>query len=188
MSDPLSTANTLRQEHRVIERVLRVLNRHVDRFEREKTFAATDLRDCVKFFRLFADACHHGKEEDLLFPVLEEHGLPHDSGPIAVMLHEHRIGRGLVKKMASELDAHDQGDEMAPLRFAAAAREYINLLVHHIYKEDHVLFVMGERSISADAERRLCGKFCDNDCGKFEGHTRAELERLADELELRAAT
>jgi len=25
---------------------------------------------CITFFRLFADACHHGKEEDLLFPEL----------------------------------------------------------------------------------------------------------------------
>jgi hemerythrin-like domain-containing protein len=187
MSEPLSTANTLRREHRIIERILRVLRAHVDRFERDGTFPADDLRDCVKFFRLFADACHHGKEEDLLFPVLEEHGMSHDSGPIAVMLYEHRMGRSFVKKMADELDAHARGEDKAPIRFAFAAKEYVNLLVHHIYKEDNVLFVMGERSISNEAEQRLCGKFCNADCGQFEGHTRDELEKLADEIERRAA-
>ena len=187
MSDQPSTTNTLRQEHRVIERVLRVLRGHVDRFERGGIFAADDLRDCVKFFRLFADACHHGKEEDLLFPVLEQHGMSHDSGPIAVMLYEHRMGRQFVKKMADELDAHARGEANAQLRFATAAKEYVNLLVHHIYKEDHVLFVMSERAIPDEAEKKLCGKFCTADCGKFEGHTREELEALADELESRAA-
>jgi hemerythrin-like domain-containing protein len=111
-----------------------------------------------------------------------------ESGPIAVMLYEHRMGRSFVKKMAEELDAHARGDDKATLRFAVAAKEYVNLLVHHIYKEDNVLFVMGERAIAPDAERRLCGKFCEADCGKFEGQTREELAQLADDLESRATS
>ena len=109
-----STSNWLRREHRVIERVLRVLRSLVGKFEAGGAFPADDFRDCVKFFRLFADACHHGKEEDLLFPAMEAQGMPHDTGPIAVMLYEHRVGRECVKKMATELDAHAAGDEKAP--------------------------------------------------------------------------
>ena len=62
------------------------------------------VAQCIIFFRLFADACHHGKEEDLLFTELEAQGMPRDAGPIAVMLDEHAQGRALVRTMAAALE------------------------------------------------------------------------------------
>ena len=34
-----------------------------------------DARKAIEFFRTFADGCHHGKEEDCLFPKLQERGI-----------------------------------------------------------------------------------------------------------------
>ena len=53
----------------------------------------------LEFLRVFVDKCHHGKEEDLLFPALIAGGVPKE-GPIAVMLHEHEMGRRYVKAMS----------------------------------------------------------------------------------------
>lgn len=169
----------LRQEHRVIEKVLRVLDVLVSRTD---SFEAAALRDCVSFFRLFADACHHGKEEDMLFPVLEQGGMPREGGPIGVMLQEHTIGRRLVGGMAETLPAAEAGDAAAQAKFRELAREYVQLLTQHIWKEDNVLFNMSDQVIRGEAKAQLSQSFCDFRCKAFEGKRREELENLAESL------
>lgn len=174
----------LRQEHRVIERVLDVLEALLDRHARGEPLATDALETCVTFFRLFADACHHAKEEDLLFPVLEERGVPRDGGPIGVMLYEHRVARGLVQRMGEALDRLE-GDAPAEAEVERAGREYIDLLRQHIAKEDNVLFQIGDQVMSETDQRDLAASFCEVGCRAFEGRRREELERLAEELETR---
>jgi len=177
-----SPVKVLRAEHQVILRVVRVLGKLMDRFEQAGEFAEAPLAKCVEFLRLFADACHHGKEEDLLFPVLESRGIPRDGGPIGVMLYEHQIGRGLTKDMAGALTDARTGDA-ARTRFCKAARQYVDLLTDHIYKEDNILFTMGDRMMNPDDQAALGTKFCAVNCRAFEGRRREELQQIADELE-----
>src|SRR3989337_494578 len=110
--------------------------------DRGETVPADSLSGLLEFFRLFADRCHHGKEEDLLFPLLEKKGLPRAGGPIGVMLHEHEQGRALVKQMADAAEAYGGGAAEAGGRWAEAARGYSFLLRQHIDKEKNVLFVI----------------------------------------------
>ena len=176
-------SEVLRTEHRVIVRVLEVLRHLVDRSRRGEGLEVDGLKQCVVFFRLFADACHHVKEEDLLFPVLESRGIPREGGPIGVMLHEHTIARRLTGEMGQAVEAYEGGDADAETRFCATADEYVELLTDHIAKEDNILFVMGDRVMSSEDQTSLCGKFCEAGCRAFDGKRREELERLADELE-----
>ena len=39
---------------------------------------------------------HHGKEEEILFPLLEKKGIPADGGSLGVMLMEHGRARALI--------------------------------------------------------------------------------------------
>ena len=52
--------------------------------------------DIIEFSKVFMDRCHHTKEEELLFPAMVAAGFPKDS-PLAVMLHEHELGRNHIK-------------------------------------------------------------------------------------------
>lgn len=182
--EPIESASTvLRAEHRVILRVIQVLGSIMDGFEQTGRFPETSLAKCVEFIRLFADACHHGKEEDLLFPVLEARGIPREGGPIGVMLYEHRVARELTKVMAGALIEAQSNDNQARARFLRAARQYVDLLTNHIFKEDNILFNMGDRMMTTDDEGALASEFCAVNCRVFEGKRREELERIADELE-----
>jgi len=143
MSEQRTPTGMLRAEHRLILEVLDVLERIVETGQTGE-WDVDSMEECVAFFRLFADACHHGKEEDLLFPELEARGMPKDSGPIAVMLFEHRQGRALVAQMAGALEGARQGETEPLSRFENAARAYIQLLRGHINKEDNVLFNMAD--------------------------------------------
>lgn len=170
----------LKAEHQVILRVLDVLETLVDRPGGLET---TSLAECVEFFQLFADACHHAKEEDLLFPVLEERGMPRDGGPIGVMLYEHRVARSLVARMRQALDGIAAGDTEASNDLRDAARDYLELLRQHIFKEDHVLFQAGDDLMTETDQTSLGAKFCDVGCREFGGKRREQLEAMADALE-----
>ncbi|MDT8340695.1 MAG: hemerythrin domain-containing protein [Longimicrobiales bacterium] len=170
----------LRDEHQWILAVADALERLLGAPPREMDFDAVER--CVTFIRLFADACHHGKEEDLLFPALEACGLPRDSGPIAVMLHEHRLGREAAAAMARALPGARGGDADDHRRLAHAGRGYIDLIRGHIGKEDHVLFGMADQVVTGSRLTRLCAAY-DGTCDHtFEGCSKTQLEALGRQI------
>lgn len=169
----------LRDEHQLILKVVGVLETLVDRGRDDAP--AVELRRCVDFFRLYTDALHHGKEEDVLFDGLADHGFPRHAGPVAMMLQEHELGRSYVRRMAGALDGMVRDDD-AWRAFRHAARSYADLLRRHIQKEDHGLFDMADAALDESACRRLCDAYDAVCARRFEGRSMEELEALAAEL------
>ena len=134
----------LKQEHDIIERVLDLLEQAADRVESGQLAPEGFEPWTVEFFRHFADHCHHAKEEDILFPLLEERGIPREGGPIGCMLSEHEIGRECVRRMDQAASASPKDDAA----YTAAAKEYTVLLREHIFKENNVLFPMAQQCLS----------------------------------------
>lgn len=174
-TNPLPS-QVLRSEHQKILSVFQVLRTLAERYERGEGFESDAIKQCIEFFQLFADACHHGKEEDLLFPMLEMRGVTREGGPIGVMLHEHRLGREYVRRMAEAFTADK------PRECIAAGRDFVGLLSQHIFKEDNILFNMADRVLSAADQEELARSFCHVQCRNFQGRTREQLESLADSL------
>ena len=183
MSEPTDSATgVLRDEHQLILGVVDVLDKTLNSTNSPSPLDFDVIDSCISFFRLFADACHHGKEEDLLFPELIEHGMPGDEGPIAVMLSEHRQGRLSVGGMAEAMSGAKSGDESALSALRDHADDYIGLIRAHIDKEDNVLFNMADDMVLGDACRALCDRY-DLVCGRrFEGKTKDDLEIMAASL------
>lgn len=149
------TANTatgeLRAEHEGILRMLAVLTNMAARWERGQAPDPGRAGQAIEFLQVFADRCHHGKEEDVLFPALEAAGMPRDGGPIGVMLHEHTLGRGHIGGMAAALSTLPASGAGGWEAFFAASGAYVELLTQHIAKENQVLFVMAERLLGEEA-------------------------------------
>jgi hemerythrin-like domain-containing protein len=177
-----TSTSVLREEHQWILKVAAVLSEILTREDDGRGLDFDSIEECVVFFRLFADACHHGKEEDLLFPELESRGMPRDAGPIAVMLYEHQQGRAYVKHMADALPGARAGDEQARKILVNSGRGYIDLIRGHILKEDNVLFNMADQLVSGPACRTLCDAYGVVCARHFEGHTKEQLESLASRL------
>jgi len=176
-----SISQGLVRDHEVILKALDGLERMVRESEAAgKITSAETLQSILEFSRIFIDRCHHGKEEKCLFPCLERGGIPREGGPIGVMLMEHEMGRGLVKRISTSLDKHMKGE--ASLRDVLdPCRDYIELLRQHIYKENNILFPMGEQVVSReDKEDTLkCYEEKEEEIG-HEEHER--LERLAERI------
>jgi hemerythrin-like domain-containing protein len=179
----MTTATTvLRTEHDAILRMLDAAEEVARQLDRGQRVAPETLTGLLEFFRLFADRCHHGKEEDLLFPLLEKKGLPRAGGPIGVMLHEHDQGRALVKQMADAAEAYGGGSTGAGGRWAEAARGYAFLLRQHIDKENNVLFVMAENLLTSTEQTELATAFEKVEEEKMGPGTHERLHALMDKL------
>ncbi len=171
----------LMNEHRVIEQVLASLEAFASRLEDEPD-ARSALRDYGRFFREFADRCHHAKEEDRLFAEMVRHGFPREHGPIGVMLAEHEEGRAHVGALVRA------GEGTGPLTAAECdsvryhVRAYVPLLTAHIYKEDHVLYPMASDAIPAGDMDRLAAGFEEHERLEMGEGAHEELHRLAERL------
>ena len=183
----MNATTVLRNEHEFILKVLDAADEVVRRLQGGRAVAPQMLDDILEFLRLFADRCHHGKEEDLLFPLLEAKGVPRDGGPIGVMLSEHDEGRALIRAMAEAAREYRTNPAGAGPRWARDAAAYSTLLRQHIGKENDILFVIAERMLSPDEQARLAADFERVEVEKMGAGTHerlhAQMEGLLKEIE-----
>lgn len=142
----VSAASILSGEHQVILQVLSALDAMAVRSAAGKLPVA-DATDALEVLRTFADTCHHGKEETILFPALEAQ-VP-GFGPTQVMRAEHVEGRAFIRAMGEAVKAVDAA------AFARAAHGYVELLRAHIEKEDDILFRMAQAMLSPQQDAAI---------------------------------
>ncbi len=157
MAKNMTATEILVDEHRLIKKVLNWGEAELARIAGGKKPDLAKLAKAVDFIRNFADRCHHAKEEGLLFRRMEEKGMPSQGGPIAVMLHDHELGRAHVAAVAGALEGAGRGETAALSTLRENLAGYIALLRAHIDKEDHILYPMADRLLGpADQEALLC--------------------------------
>ncbi len=91
----------LMMEHRLIEKMLAVIQGELARASRTQTLDPDRVADIVDFFRVYVDRLHHGKEEDILFKSLQQKKLSEEDGRLMTeLIAEHGAGRATVKALA----------------------------------------------------------------------------------------
>jgi len=171
----------LRREHELILEIAGAVSRMLADGDNEP-LDYDALGSCITFFRLYADACHHGKEEDLLFPALAANGLPEQGGPVAVMLEEHEQGRTLVRAMVASLAGAQAGEASADVNLRNAAAGFVELITAHIAKEDNILFEMADNLLAGQACEDLCAAYGKLSEERFEGHSKQDLVSIAGKI------
>ena len=182
----MHATEVLKEEHRVIEKVLNALYAFALKLERGEEVNVSILEKSIDFIKTFADRCHHGKEEDRLFQLMARQGFPKNSGPIAVMLQEHELGRSFVKAMADAIERYKGGDASSKGDIVENAREYTNLLRQHIYKEDNVLYPLADRTLREKDQKNLIDEFEEFEREEIGIGVHEEYSKLARELETQA--
>lgn len=144
----------LKEEHTLILQALDALEKKIALIEGGAAPEAAYFQKAVEFLRTFADGCHHGKEENLLFKTMVNRGFPLHGGPIAVMLSEHDAGRAFIRGIA-EGAANVGTDPRAVKQIVENGRGYIGLLRSHIQKENNILFPMADNVLSEEDQAEL---------------------------------
>jgi len=157
----MKATEELMQEHDAVLIALQILDRVAAEIGAKNDQAAAHLEQLLDFFKGFVDRCHHGKEEDVLFPELMRRGVKREGGPIGVMLSEHESGRRHVRGLADNLERLRRGDAGAAVKISEHAQGYRDLLEAHIYKENNVLFPMADQLVPVDIAARLAEQFAE---------------------------
>jgi hemerythrin-like domain-containing protein len=136
-------------EHRLIERLIALMGRELTRVKDniavEREFAFVDpvfIDTAVDFIRTYADRCHHGKEENILFAALAQKDLSQEHRDLmAELIEDHVWSR---QTTASLVEAKNDllldragalGDLLLHLE------EMVVFYPRHIEKEDKRFFI-----------------------------------------------
>jgi hemerythrin-like domain-containing protein len=169
----------LSDEHRVIERVLGA----IEKLAKGPVGALEPWKKAIEFIRGFADQCHHFKEEKVLFPAMEAHGIPSEGSPVGMMLMEHEEGRAHVRSMIAAVELLEMGNAAAQDALLDHARAYLTLLREHIQKEDDILFRMADEVIPEDEQRKILKRFEVHEAEEMGTGAHEKYLRIAKELE-----
>lgn len=172
----------LMNEHRLIETVLGSLETCALEVGGGLVLERAVARDYAGFLRGYADAWHHGKEEDILFRRMVERGFSTEAGPVAVMLHEHRLGRAFVSAIHAVGEGSGEVTPAERATFRSSAEGFVPLLRQHIRKEDDILYPMSERVLSTAEFESMLADFDAFERRAGADGTRDRLEALAARL------
>lgn len=143
---------------------------------------AETLLQALDFIRNFADRYHHAREEEYLFPALEQAGFGKEGGALSFLQAEHRIERELLAELELTVEEYQYGDDAAAQHFVKAADNFCTHLIGHMQKEDKLLFRIAEEMLDEEAKTELLRCLSQTSFGnKQEGIQK--YEHLATELE-----
>jgi hemerythrin-like domain-containing protein len=136
-------------EHRLIERMIALMEKELTRIRDnaaiDPEFAFVDpvfIDIAVDFMRTYADRCHHGKEEDILFAELAEKKLSQNQKKIIQELKaEHLWGRETTGKLVKAKENYLLGNKAALNEILQYLGELVEFYPQHIIKEDKHFFI-----------------------------------------------
>jgi len=136
-------------EHRLIERLLLLVQREFQRIRDnvavDPEFAFVDpefIDTAVDFIRTYADRCHHGKEEDILFKALAEKDLsPEHRGTMEDLIKEHAWARETTAGLVKAKDGYLMEKPGALDDLMDHLEKLVEFYPRHIDKEDKHFFI-----------------------------------------------
>ena len=179
----MQATDLLMQEHRLIEKALDAMEAWLKTIgPASDSDDKVELARYVAFIRGFADAHHHGKEEDILFAVMVQHGFPRQAGPIAVMLQEHDMGRALINVLNEHAQQSAVWSEEDRGTIAQTVGEFSALLRQHIQKEDQVLYRMADARLPEPAKDEIFRRCQDFEEQQTHSGEKQRLQLLGESL------
>lgn len=155
----MKATEALKHEHEAVKLMMRIMEAISARIRSGQKVPCQDLDNMTDFLRVFVDHCHHAKEEEIFFPVLEKAGIPQNGGPIGVMLAEHEQGREYTRNISRTLINFEAADNSGAMELSKNMKTYIELLDEHILKENDVLFQMADKVLTEEVQEKLYERF-----------------------------
>jgi hemerythrin-like domain-containing protein len=129
-------------EHRLIERMVKLMADERLKMGEKNDPSMGFLDEAVDFIRTFADRCHHGKEEDILFRDLGSKSLsPEHKKTMEDLVQEHAWARKTVGRLVGAKERFRQGERDGLKEIQACLKELVEFYPAHIAKEDKHFFI-----------------------------------------------
>lgn len=141
------------QEHEKILSVLEIIRKVQANDKISVSDALKFYGELAHFIDIFADKCHHGKEEANLYHTLAPLGDELERNMIIYLIKEHEEARFINNQIKRAV-------EDGKLQEAAtAAAKYRKLLLEHIHNENEELFPAIDKRITREQEEKIYEHF-----------------------------
>jgi hemerythrin-like domain-containing protein len=138
-------------EHRLIERMIAVIKKELVQIEKDKRVNPSFIDTAVDFIRTYADRCHHGKEEDILFRDLKKKSLSDDHLRILKeLIEEHQWARKTTARIIEGKECYLKGEKGSLDEIVDHLSALIEFYPKHIQKEDKHFFIPVMKYFSQD--------------------------------------
>ncbi len=166
-------------EHRLIERMIKAMEHELQALTTNRTVRPDFLDIAVDFIRSYADHCHHGKEEDILFKLLGERKISAQHSIImSELIREHVQARDMTRRLAIAKERYVMGEDAALEDIVATMRELVRFYPLHIEKEDRHFFVPCMDYFTGEERDDMLRTFHDFDRHLFHERYRLVVERF----------
>lgn len=175
----MKPAGPLMIEHRLIERMIRLMERHLRAMEEEGGIDERFIDVAVDFIRTYADRCHHGKEEDILFRDLAKKPLSDaHRRQMADLVAEHVYARKTVGRMLAAVQGCLAGDRESFTQVIECLRDLVAFYPGHIRKEDREFFPAAMGYLDAPEQAAMLEEFREFDRRMIHDHYRQVVQDL----------
>jgi len=189
----MEITESLKAEHRVIEKYLVALDSLGEAILRGDDIPLSLVRETAYLIRDCAHKYHQTKEEDLIFPFIEENISENSRNSTQKLMDEHGESRAHIRSLLrnlEKLENSQSGENRQPIakQLVTSVRSCSSGLRRHILREDRGLFPTVEKKLSESQKRWLWEKleeFEDERHGQpdldfFEQNARQLMIRVAD--------
>lgn len=129
-------------EHRLIERMIRLIDLEVNNISKTNKVNISFVETTIDFIKNYADRCHHGKEEDILFRELRNKNISSVHKKILEeLIDEHAYARENTGILVDAKNKYLNGDEDALSIISTQLSKFVELYPKHITKEDKNFFI-----------------------------------------------
>ena len=128
-------------EHRLIERMIAVMKTKTERMKRENNIDVNFIDSAVNFIKTYADRCHHGKEEAILFRDMKKIDLnKEDRLLMEELIQDHIWGRQTTGKLVKAKQQYANGNKESLKTILDLMTQLVGFYPKHIEKEDKKFF------------------------------------------------
>ncbi len=129
-------------EHRLIERMVKLMAEELPKMEEKRGVNIGFLSEAIDFIRTYADRCHHGKEEDILFRDLAAKPLSAEHKKVMnELVEEHISARKIVSRLADAKERYARTQKDGFQEIITYLTEVVEFYPLHIEKEDKHFFL-----------------------------------------------
>ncbi len=176
---PMKPIAPLMIEHRLIERMVTVMERAVA----DKKVNTAFVDSVLDFFIIYGDKTHHGKEEDILFAALAKKNLsPDHRKMLETLLDEHVQARKKMAKLAEARDRFVKGDRDASMDILTTMNDLTKLYRKHIELEDKLFFIPTLRYFSKDEMNAMLNEMWEYDRNMIHVKYREVVQKAGEAL------
>jgi|LGVE01.1.fsa_nt_gb hemerythrin-like domain-containing protein len=182
-SDPITQ---LIDEHRIIERVMDVMEKLAEGIEEQRTISSDMILGNIGMLLECNDEYHYGKEEDILLPFLEEIGKNDVKELIQSYITRYRENDKLLATIIDSVEDYSNGDMDAKISIMKNIREFVRNVRPLYLNEDEEIFRPLKKNLTREEMDKLSEKFQDFDY-EWDGPTLNNYQKLVREMELKAS-